>query len=214
MENIKLEAEKRDKKENTKNLLKSGFIPGIIYGPNLKENKLVKIKASGLKKVLSKAGESTLIDLSLDGKVEGKVLLKDEQRDPLSNETSHIDLYKVDMDKEITAWIPLHFSGEAKAVKEKGGVLIRNINEVEVKCLPGDLINHIEIDISILDDFNKSIKIHDLALPKGVKMTHDTDDVIAIIAEPKAEEEPVVAPVEAEAAPAAQPKEEKEAKKE
>ncbi len=209
-----MEAEKRDKKENIKNLLKSGFIPGVIYGPNLKENKLVKIKASGLKKVLSKAGESTLIDLFLDEKIEGKVLLKDEQRDPLSNETSHIDLYKVDMNKEITAWIPLHFNGEAKAVKEKGGVLIRNINEVEVKCLPGDLISHIEIDISILDDFDKSIKIHDLALPKGVKMTHETDDVVAIIAEPKVEEEPVAAPVETEAAPTVQPKEEKEVKKE
>jgi large subunit ribosomal protein L25 len=208
METIKLKAEKRDKKENVKSLLKAGFVPGVVYGPHLKENKLVKIKANELKKVLTAAGESTLIDLSLGEKAEGKVLLKDEQRNPLSDNLSHIDLYEVDMKKEITARIPLHFTGESKAVKENGGVLIRSISEIEVKCLPGNLVNNIEIDISSLDDFHKSIKIHDLKLPEGVKLIHETDDVVATVAEPKVEEEPVAAaPAEGEAPAAAVPAE-------
>ncbi|MFA5247854.1 MAG: 50S ribosomal protein L25 [Patescibacteria group bacterium] len=203
MENIKLEAEKRDKKENVKDLLKSGFIPGIVYGPHLKENKLVKIKANNLNKALAIAGESTLVDLFLGEEAEGKVLFKDTQRNPLSDNLSHIDLYEVDMNKEITSWLPLHFTGESKAIKEKGGVLIRSISEIEIKCLPGDLAGHIEVDISLLDDFNKSIKVHDLILPKGIKMTHETDDVVATVAEPKVEEEPIVAtPAEGEVAAA------------
>lgn len=200
MENIKLQVEKREKAENVKDLLKSGYVPAVVYGPHLKENKLVKIKTNDLRKTLAAAGESTLVDMFLNDKEEGKVLFKDIQRDAVTNNISHVDLYEVDMNKEIITWIPLQFIGESKAVKEKGGALIRSINEVEVKCLPGKLVNHIEVDISFLDDFDKTIKINDLVLPEGMKLTHETNDAIANIAEPKAEEEVVPVATEGEAA--------------
>lgn len=188
MESLKLEAQKRDKAENIKTMIKTGFIPGVVYGPHLKANKLVKAPINDLRKLIAAAGESTLIDLLVDGKAEGKVLIKEEQRDAVRDTLTHIDFYEVDMSKEIHTEIPLHFIGESKAVKELAGALIRSINEIEVRCLPTDLVNHIDVDISVLTSFDDVIKIHDLKLPKGIKLAHETDDVVATVAEPKAEE--------------------------
>jgi large subunit ribosomal protein L25 len=188
MENLKLNAQKRTAEENAKSLIKSGFVPAVVYGPKLKTNKLVKVPINDLKKVYAAAGESTLIDLNVDGKKEGKILIKDEQRDPVKDNLIHVDFYEVDMAKEIHTEIPLHFVGESKAVKELAGVLIRSINEIEVRCLPTDLVSHIDVDISGLATFDDVIKIHDLKLPAGIKLVHETDDVVATVAEPKAEE--------------------------
>jgi|WetSurMetagenome_2_1015567.scaffolds.fasta_scaffold03831_8 large subunit ribosomal protein L25 len=188
MESLKLEVQKRDEKENINAILEAGFVPAIVYGPKVKANKMVKVKSNELKKILSAAGESTLIELVVDGKSEGKVLIKEDQRDPVKDTLIHVDFYEVDMAKEIHTEIPLHFVGDSKAVKELSGVLIRSINEIEVRCLPADLVNHIDVDISALVTFNDVIKIHDLKLPNGIKLVHETDDVVAIVAEPKAEE--------------------------
>jgi large subunit ribosomal protein L25 len=203
--NLKLESLSRNGDENTKEIVKSGFVPAIVYGPHLKANKLVKIKASSLAKAFVAAGESTLIDLSIDGKEEGKVLFKDDQRDILSNSIIHVDLYEVDMKKEIHANIVLNFIGSPAAVETEGGVLVKSIDEIEVKCLPGALVNHIDIDLSVLAHIHDVIKLSDLKLPEGMKLTAENDDVVATVTELKVEkEEPVVAPV-AEAAAAATP---------
>jgi len=212
MESLKLEAQKRDKAENVKDMIKSGFIPAVVYGPKLKANKLVKVGANDLRKAIAAAGESTLVDLIVDGKPEGKILIKEEQLDPVKDTLIHADFYEVDMSKEIHTEIPLRFIGDSKAVKELAGVLIRSINEIEVRCLPTDLVNHIDVDISVLNTFDDVIKIHDLKLPAGIKLAHETDDVVAIVAEPKAEEIFTAAPTAeipaeaavAEGAPAAE----------
>ncbi|MDD4901854.1 MAG: 50S ribosomal protein L25 [Patescibacteria group bacterium] len=196
MDGLKLIAQKRDKKENVKEMIKSGFIPAVVYGPHLKTNKLIKASVNDLRKLVAAAGESTLIDLIVAGKAEGKVLIKEEQRDPVKDTLIHVDFYEVDMSKEIHAEIPLHFIGESKAVKELSGVLIRSINEIEVRCLPSDLVNHLDVDISPLNTFDDVIKIHDLKLPKGIKLLRETDDVVATVAEPKAEEVFETAPAE------------------
>jgi large subunit ribosomal protein L25 len=196
MESLKLEVQKRDKEENVKKMIKTGFVPAVVYGPHLKANKLVKVAVNDLRKIVAVAGESTLIDLMVDGKSEGKVLIKEDQRDPVKDTFIHVDFYEVDMTKEIHAEIPLHFIGESKAVKELSGVLIRSINEIEVRCLPADLVNHIDVDVSSLNTFDDVVKIHDLKLPKGIKLVHETDDVVAVVAEPKAEEVFETAPAE------------------
>jgi large subunit ribosomal protein L25 len=196
MESLKLEAKKREKSEDVKKMIKTGFVPGVVYGPHLKVNKLVLAPANDLRKIIAAAGESTLIDLVVDGRPEGKVLVKEVQRDAVKDNLIHVDFYEVDMTKEIHTEITLHFIGESKAVKELSGVLIRSINEIEVKCLPSDLVNHIDVDISSLNTFDDVIKIHDLKLPKGIKLVHETDDVVAVVAEPKAEEVFETAPAE------------------
>lgn len=213
--NLKLEVSTRKKEENTKDLIKMSLVPAVIYGPHLKTNKLVKVGANDLNKVFAVAGESTLIDLVVDGKAEGKVLIKDEQRDAVRDTTIHVDLYEVDMTKELYTDIPLHFIGVSPAVTDLGGVLAKSINEVEVKCLPGDLVNHIDVDLSILAQIHDVIKIHDLKLPKGIKLTTETDDVVATVTELKIEEEPVAeAPADAAAVPASNQKEAEEETKE
>lgn len=189
---LKLTAQPREKNEK----LSPDFIPAVLYGKGV-ENKNLKIKKIDFDKIFSVAGESNLIKLNADGGAGVKVLIKDVQRDVLKNFVTHIDFYQVNMKEKIHTEIPLHFVGETKAVKELGGVLIKDINALEVECLPGDLIDHIDVDISVLNTFDDAIRINDLVLPPGIALTHHTNEVVATVMEPKVEEEPVVEAVEA-----------------
>ncbi len=189
MENLKLEALSRDDKESAKKIIKSGFVPTILYGAHLKENKKIKVKSIDVEKIFTRAGESTLIDLTIDGEDKSrKIIIKDFQKHHTKNNLIHLDFYEVDMNKEIHAQIPLRFIGEAKAVKELGGVLIKSVNEVEVKCLPKDLANHIDVDISSLNTLDDIIKLKQINLPPGIKLIHETDTVVANV-NPIVEEE-------------------------
>lgn len=212
--NLKLEALSRTTAEDSRKLIKDGFVPAVVYGPSLKTNKLVKVRSNELNKVFAAAGESTLIDLTIDGKVEGKILIKEEQIDPLRDNTIHVDLYEVDMTKELHTDIALHFVGTSKAVTDLGGVLVKSINEIEVKCLPSDLVSHIDIDLSVLANIHDVIKINDIQLPKGIKLVAETNDVVATVTELTVEkEEPVAAPAEPAATPANNEAKKEEGKK-
>jgi len=119
----------------------------------------------------------------------------------MKNFLTHADFYQVNMKEKITTEIPLHFIGEAKAIKELGGTLIKDMDSLEVECLPSDLVDHIDVDISVLNTYDDAIRVSDLQLPKGITMVHHTNEMIAAVKEPKVEvEEPVAA---TEAAPAA-----------
>jgi large subunit ribosomal protein L25 len=187
---FKLQAEKRAEKEK----LLADFIPAVLYGKGIK-NQNLKLKKVDFEKVFSSAGESNLINLDF-GSGPVKVLVKDLQRDVLKYTFTHVDFYQVNMKEKITTEIPLHFIGESKAIKELGGMLMKGINELEVECLPTDLVDHIDIDISVLNVFDDAITIGDLVLPKGLELVHNNaEDVIAMVVEPKAqveEEKPVV----------------------
>jgi len=124
-----------------------GFVPAVIYGSGT-ENRNIVVKKNQLDKIYARLGETSLIDLSVDGGEASKVIFKDVQRDPLSNQIIHIDFYAVDMKKPIEIELPLRFTGEAKAVKELGGTLITNLDSLEVRCLPGDLLDYFEIDLA------------------------------------------------------------------
>lgn len=207
MGEIKLAAQLRTKDE------KSGpdYIPAVIYGKGV-ESQSLKVKRSDFEKVFKVAGESNLINLDRgDGTV--KVIVKDLQRDVLKDFVTHIDFYQVNMKEKIKAEIPLHFVGEAKAVKELGGTLIKDIDSVEVECLPSDLVDHIDVDISVLATYEDAIRMEDLKLPQGIELVSETNEIVAAVREPKVEAEPVAAPAEGTAAPAEGGKKE-EAKKE
>jgi large subunit ribosomal protein L25 len=211
---LKLDVQERVKNEK----LDRDFIPAVLYGKDI-ENRSLKLKRLEFEKVFNAAGESNLIELTEGGK-SVKVLVKDLQRDVLKHTFTHVDFLQVNMKERISATIPLHFIGESKAIKELSGSLMREVNEIEVECLPGDLVDHIDVDISVLATFDDVIRINDLKLPANVKLMHLTNDVVAVVAIPKAqvEETPAVAPVvedkaaDGKAAPAADAKKE-EAKK-
>ena len=204
---FKLQAAQRTKDEK----LSPDYLPAVLYGKGL-ENQVLKIKKLDFERVFSAAGESNLINLDY-GSGEVKVLVKDIQRDILKYSFTHVDFYQVNMKEKIKAEITLHFVGEAKAVKELGGMLMREIHELEVECLPTDLVDHIDVDVSVLKTFDDVIKIKDLILPPNMKLMHHNDeDMVAQVVEPKAEEEVKVAETN-EATSAATP-EAKDAKKE
>ncbi len=201
---LKLQAEKRIDGEK----LATDYIPAVVYGKGV-ANQNLKLKRVDFEKVFSAAGESNLIELDF-GSSAVKVLVKDIQRDVLKYTFTHVDFYQVNMKEKITTEIPLHFVGESKAVKELGGMLMKEINEIEVECLPSDLVDHIDVDISALATYDDVVKIDSLTLPKGFRLTHNhPSDVVAVVVEPKAIVEEVK-PEEA-AAPEA---EAKDAKKE
>jgi len=188
---IKLSAELRAKQEK----LSADFIPGVIYGKGV-ENHNLKIKKIDFNKAFEAAGESNLINLDF-GSGPVKVLVKDTQRNVLKNTFTHVDFYQVNMKEKITAEIPFHFIGEAKAVKELGGVLIKDMSHLEVECLPGDLVDHIDVDISVLNTYEDGIRINDLVLPPGLSAVSHTNEMIAAVREPKVEAEPEPVAVEA-----------------
>lgn len=180
---IKLKAQKREKGEK----LSKDLLPAIVYGLNF-DNISIKINPNEFIKLYERAGESNLIELDIEGEKGIKALIKDVQRDPIKNSFSHIDFYKVDMDKEISTEIPLEFIGESRAVKESGALLVKNIDEISVECLPKDLVDHIDIDISVLAEVGDIIKISDISIPKGMKVLNNLDDSVATIIEPQKEE--------------------------
>ena len=190
---LKLSAQKRDTNEK----LGLENLAAVVYGKGLVSQSL-KLVRGEFAKVFAIAGESNLIDLDLDGE-KTKVIVKDIQRHPVKDLVRHVDLYQVNMKEEINAEIPLHFIGESKAVKELGGILIKEINEVRVECLPGDLVDHIDVDISVINDMDDVIKISDLAIPENMTIMLDLESTVAMVAEQKEEEEPVEAETETDA---------------
>lgn len=195
---LKLNAQLREKNEK----LSADSLAAVLYGKGV-NNQSLKLKKTDFDKVFKVAGESNLITLNF-GKEDIKVLVKDIQRDALKNFVTHVDFYQVNMKEKITTEIPLHFVGESKAIKELGGVLIKDIDAVEVECLPGDLVDHIDVNISVLNTFEDAIRLDDLALPKGLVLAHHhSNEVVAAVIEPKVEEEPAVEAPAAAATPAA-----------
>jgi len=185
--NIVLEAKIRSKPEKEA-INKKENIPGILYGRGF-ENVMVWVDRKKFKDVHEEAGESTVFQLALNGKDERNVLIKEIQNDILTSEPRHIDFYQVRMDEEIEAEVELVFKGETAAVKELGGILVKNMDAVDVKCLPGNLPPEIEVDISRIKTFDDYIYVKDLPVSDKVEILVDPETVVAMVAPPRTEEE-------------------------
>jgi len=187
---IKLSAETREAGKANK-IRKEGYIPATIYGPSSQPANL-KVKRQEFEKAFAQAGESHVIDLSFSGK-SVKAIIKEVQSEPVKGIFIHVDFYQIDMNKKIHTEIPLRFIGESKAVKELGGILVKDADAVEVKCLASDLVDFIEVDLSVLNNLHDAIHIKDLKLPKGVEVLAHDEDMVASVIEQRAEKE--IAPV-------------------
>ena len=118
-----------------------------------------------------------------------KVIIQDIQRHPLSNAIIHADLHQVKMTEKLRAEIMLHFVGESVAVKELGGVLVKNLDHIKVETLPADLVSEIAVEISSLKTFDDVIHVKDLAVPKGITVLDKEDEVVVLVTPPRSEEE-------------------------
>ena len=187
MEKINLKVTLRGE-ENLKQEREKGMIPAVLYGQK-KENKSLWLEELAFGKVFEKAGENTVVVLDLEGGAKDNVLICDYQIDPLSGKFRHVDFLRIIMKEDVETNVPLVFVGEAPAVKEKGGILIKVLDEVEVKCLPGNIPQEFEVDLTKLVNFEDVIAISDLAIPEGVEILDDPETVIASVSEPRSEEE-------------------------
>jgi len=189
MANLILKAEIRDLLgKKVKNLRTQGKIPAVLYGKDFK-NLHLAINMTEFERVLVQAGTSTIVDLEIEGNEPAKILLHEPQHDAVTEQILHADLYKVNMKEEIRTEIPLEFVGSSAAVDELEGNLITNKDALEVKCLPGNLVSSIKVDISALKTFEDIIKLSDLGIPEGIEVLADSEEIIAQVTPPRSEEE-------------------------
>lgn len=191
MENFVLEATSRGVKgKSKKSANKEKVIPAVVYGHGLKTQSIM-VPLVSFEKIFKKAGTNTIVSLKLNSDKK-QVLIYDYQQDPVSDQFIHVDFYAVKMDEKIEATIPLKFIGISLAVKDKGGVLVKNMEDVKVKCLPVDLPHEIEVDLSVLSSFEDRIRISDLKIGVGVEiLVDDKKQVVANAILPKEEKEEV-----------------------
>ena len=195
MEQVSLTAELRTEygKNAARKIRRAGSIPAVLYGQST-DTVALSLNLHQLKKVMSSEGrESTLIDLIIgEGEVAQKktVMLKELQVDPVKRSYLHADFYEIDMSEKITVPISIHLVGKAKGLEE-GGILRQIKREIEVKCLPSEIPEHIEIDISELE-IGKSVYVNKIELKEGVEITEDLNVVIATVLPPTVIKEDVV----------------------
>ncbi len=185
---IALNVNKRNIEDKAGSLRKSGMVPGVLYGTG-KENVIFQVSLKDLKKVYEEAGESTLVALSVDKAKPEYVLISDMDLDPVTDTPIHVDLLRVKMDELTEAEVELEFVGVSKAVKDDKGVLIKNLDTVEVKALPIDLPKSIVVDISTLNTFEDVITIGDLKVSAKVEILASKEDVVATVTPPRSDEE-------------------------
>jgi large subunit ribosomal protein L25 len=203
-----LEAVKRDRfgKNEAGRLRREGQVPSVLYGGGADDSgKPVATPISVVPKELSRilhseSGANTLITLKLGGE-SWRVMVKDYQLDPISHSLLHADFYRVAMDKALTVTVPIVLRGESPGVKQQGGLLDFVHREIEVECLPADIPENIEVDVSGLM-LNQAIRLRDLTGSVKWKPVSENDIMIVHVVAPKAEAEPAPAEGEVAAAPA------------
>lgn len=171
-----------------KTLRTAAQVPGIIYGHGVAPMQ-IQLDLNSLTQAYSEAGESTLVEVVVDGATSAKALIHDIQLDPVGNQITHVDFYLVNMKEKIHAEIELAFEGVAPAEKTLGGVFVHNLDHIQVTCLPSDLVHHIVVDISTLKNFDDSIRVADLTIPPGLDVQNDPQESVCLVAPPRSEEE-------------------------
>lgn len=169
-------------------LRRQGFVPAVMYGGDAKPENL-QVNYKEFARIYKKAGGSILVELEIEGNGTQNTLIQQVDINPKTREYIHADFRAVSMSEKITAHIPLVFVGESPAVEDQDGTLVKNIDEIEIECLPGDLPSEIEIDISVLVDFEASIHLKDIKMPTGVELLSDPEETVASVEEPRSEEE-------------------------
>ena len=202
-----LEAEARDTfgKNEARRTRREGKVPAVLYGGDGGGATPIAVAPKALLKILhSEAGQNTLISMKLAGAGDTRVLVKDFQLDPITHEVLHADFYRVAMDKLLQVTIPIQVIGEPKGVKQQGGVLEHIRREIEIECLPGDIPEHITVDVSELM-LHQGVRVRDIATNPKWKPVSDADLMLVHVIMPKAEE--VATPTETAAAATATPAE-------
>ena len=210
---VELAAEKRTVLgKQVKQLRRQKCVPGVIYGHDFEPVPL-QFDARELRHVLSQVGGSQIIGIQIKGQEQPEMaLVRGVQRDPIRRSLLHVDLYRVKMTERIRAEVPLEIVGKSPVVERNEGILLQALSTVEVECLPGDLVDAIEVDLTGLTEVDQALYLRDLAVPAGLEVLDDLNEMIVrvmpLAAEEELEEEAVAPAAEVEVITAAKPKEE------
>lgn len=189
MEQLTLTAQPRTVTgKQVRQLRRQGLIPAVVYGHRT-EPIALSIEERQLRQVLQQAGGNQLIKLQVgDDQATRMVLLREVQREPIKRRLLHVDLYEVVMTERIRAEIPVVFTGASPAVRSGQGILHHGLEAVEVECLPGDLIPHIEVNLDQLTEIDQEIRVGDLNLGEKIEVLSDPDELIVRVIPVEAEE--------------------------
>jgi len=187
MEKVVIQAEKRSVTgKQVRALRREGKLPAVIYGHKIDPISIV-LNAHEANKTLAKATSSSLITIELDGK-QYPTLVREKQLDFIRNIPIHVDFLAVSMTEKITATVGIHVEGEAPAVKEFGAILVNNLTELEVECLPSDLPERFIVDVSGLTEISSGVYVKDVVAPENVEILTDPEEVIVVATAMAAEE--------------------------
>lgn len=204
---IKLNAKIREEKgRDTNKTRAAGRIPAVVYGHKVK-NILIDLDEKEFLKVLRTAGESSLVELDIEGdpasakasagEEKGRpVLVHEMQKDPVSDKIIHIDFFQASLKEEVEVEVPLVFEGVSAAVKDLGGTLVKNISQIKVKALPQNLPHEIKVSIDKLATFEDHILVKDLPLSKDVKVLAKPDEIVVSVTPPEKVEEELAKEIE------------------
>ncbi|HEV2413880.1 MAG TPA: 50S ribosomal protein L25 [Candidatus Dormibacteraeota bacterium] len=191
--------------KRSRRLLREGKLPAVVYGHDTAATPITLDKLE-FQKVFVKSGRTHLVDLAIDGQTE-KVLVREIQTHPRRLGPIHVDFYKVNLQEKIEVDVPVHLTGESAPVKQGDGDILQPLHSVKVECLPSDIPEAFEVDITPLDEIEMELRVKDLTVPKGVTVLEDPEELVVKIVhkrELKIEEEVPAAegevPVEGEVA--------------
>lgn len=196
---------------------REGRVPAVVYGAasagGNRDATSVAVDPKALLRILhSEAGANTLISLKLDG-VDTKVLVKDFQLDPITHAVLHADFYRVAMDRALEVTIPINIKGESRGVKQQGGILEFVRREIQIECLPSDIPEHIDVDVTDLM-VGQGVRLRDVATNPKWRSVTDLDTMLVHIILAKAEESAAAAAAEGAVAGGPEPEVIKKGKKE
>jgi large subunit ribosomal protein L25 len=207
---IQVNARERGTKRQARRLRREGKIPAILYGHKVEPIALELNKKDFSTRVAGLEGSHLVRFKSVSTTLTDKVaLVKEMQYHPISGDVMHADFYEVDLTATIEVSVPLHFVGKAAGVV-RGGILQPIVREIQVECLPLDIPEFFNVDVSALD-IGDSVHIEELRMPEGVTAVYDSNFALVTVATPTVEEEPTAAAAPAEGVPVAAPEESKEA---
>ena len=203
MEKVVINATKRDVVgKQVKALRREGKLPAVIYGRHT-EPIIINLDAHSASLTLGKLTSSSLVTINVDGK-EYPTLVREKQRDYIKNRLLHVDFMAVSLDEKIRTYVVVNFFGVSLAVKDYNAVLVKNLEQLEVECLPTDLPERIDVDISVLNRPGEGIRVRDVKISDNVRILNDEDTMVAVATFAKVEEEGAAVPGAEGAAPAAE----------
>lgn len=181
-------------REGKKKSATVGIMPGVLYGPKVKSQS-IEFDLKEFKKIFKETGTSSLISLVIDSK-KFSVLIHETQRDPMSGELIHVDFYQPILTEVVKVEVPVVFEGEAPAVKDLAGTLVKGFQELEISALPESLPHEIIVNVAGLATFDDIICVKDIKLPKGVEIVNDPQAIVASVLPPQKVEAELEKPIE------------------